>query len=384
VLVEKAEFPRFHIGESLTGECAKCLDALGLSQLLVENGNPVKYGVRVYGPSGKDAFWIPVMSRDAEGKLVQGTTWQVKREPFDTALLERAKEAGVEVHRGEAVGVDRDGERITGVRIRDLSGSERVLPAQVVLDASGMASFLCSAGVVGPKQRSRYDKQVAFFGQVRGGKRAEGTSAGDTLIFYQKPHHWGWFIPLDDELVSVGVVVPSETFAARRQSKQAFFEEEMRKLNPELTRRLASAERVGEVRSASNYSYDIPRYTGKNFLCVGDAHRFIDPIFSFGLYFAIKEAQFAAEAIEGFLSGKGAALENPFADYEERCTRGMDAIQTLVDAFWSRPLAFAVYAHDRYRDDTIDLFAGRVYSPTRSPGLEAMIALVEEEERATG
>ena len=45
VLIEKTESPRYHIGESLTGECGNCLRALGLEQEMTAHRHPVKFGV---------------------------------------------------------------------------------------------------------------------------------------------------------------------------------------------------------------------------------------------------------------------------------------------------------------------------------------------------
>lgn len=225
--------------------------------------------------------------------------------------------------------------------------------------------------MTGRKERGNYDNQVAIFSQVSGGIRDAGRTAGDTLIFYEKKHHWAWFIPLDDELVSVGVVVPTDYFASRRESKRDFLVRELHELNPELKRRVPEVRLTEEVRAISNYSYDTRHFTGKGFLAVGDAHRFIDPVFSFGLYFSIKEAEHAAAATAAYLEGAGRDDQNPFLAYERSCNAGMDVVQELIDAFWNEPLAFAVMVHNRYREDCIDMFAGRVYMAEPSPGLLA-------------
>jgi flavin-dependent dehydrogenase len=129
---------------------------------------------------------------------------------------------------------------------------------------------------------------------------------------------------------------------------------------------------VEEVRAISNYSYHIKKYIGKNYLCIGDAHRFVDPIFSFGLYFAVSEAQLASEAIVKYFQGETADKQRPFADFQVLAERGQDTIQSLLDCFWDYPFAFAFFAHSRYTDDVIDMFAGRIYEEEPSPGLIAI------------
>ena len=49
-IIEKEGFPRYHIGESMTGECGGVVRALGLEQKMLEHRYPVKWGVHVWGP----------------------------------------------------------------------------------------------------------------------------------------------------------------------------------------------------------------------------------------------------------------------------------------------------------------------------------------------
>ncbi len=370
-IVEKASFPRYHIGESMTGECGNCVTTLDLQSYMAKFPHPIKWGTRVYGPKGESPFRVPVMARSADGELFANSTWQVRRSDFDAMLLDAARDRGVNFVQGEVVEALRAGDAVTGVRVRTADGVEETLHASVVIDASGQSTFLARVGMIGPKERGNYDNQVAIFSQVVGAIRDDGPEGADTLIFYQKKHHWAWFIPLDDESVSIGVVVPSDYFASRGESKRDFLLREIRELNPELSRRIPELKLTEEVRAISNYSYHVTNFTGKGYLCIGDAHRFIDPVFSFGLFFAMKEAELAAAAVADYLRGGGAELPNPFAAFEAMCNHGMDTIQELIDAFWNQPLAFAVFVHSRHTDDCIDMFAGRVYMDKPSRGLQA-------------
>lgn len=373
-IIEKEAFPRYHIGESMTGECGNTVRMFGLERAMAQSGYPIKRGVRVFNPRGAHAFWIPVMARDlASGSLVEATTWQVPRDHFDAVMLGAAKARGSEIIRGEALDVIRSGDRIAGVRVKSADLGTIDVEASVVVDASGQSAFLSRCGVVGRKQRGRYDNQIAIFSQVTGAIRDAEPGDGNTLIFYQKPNHWAWFIPLDAERVSIGVVVPTEYFKGAGLTLDGFLKREVASLNPNLTDRIGNVTYTEPVRSASNYSYEIEEYTGPGYLCVGDSHRFIDPIFSFGMHFAVKEGQLAAETISQHLASVtkdvASAGDNPFAEYQKLTTLGMDAIQDLIDAFWFRPLQFAFITHHQHRDDIIDLFAGRVYEEEPSAGL---------------
>ena len=362
VIVEKERFPRYHIGESFTGETGGQLRKLNMEEALTKNKYPVKLGTKVFGTGGNNSFYVEVRDRNgADGKQRANTTWQARRSDFDKMLLDTAIERGVEIFEGEAVSILKDGDRVTGVSCRNNAGELCDLHSDVLIDASGQGTFLTNKGVTGPKERGNYDKQVGIFSQVKGAIRDDGPTRDNTLIFYEKKNHWAWFIPLDDEAVSLGIVVPAEYFTSRKLSKMDFIREEMKTLNPELARRVTNVEFVEDARAVSNYSYQVKNFTGKGFLCVGDSHRFIDPIFSLGLLFATKEAQFAAEAVRDYLAGKNSDAANPFADYEYHADQAQDVIQTMLDCFWEWPLQFQRFAHYTHQEEIIDLFAGRIY-----------------------
>jgi 1H-pyrrole-2-carbonyl-[peptidyl-carrier protein] brominase len=365
VIIEKERFPRYHIGESLTGETGKSVRELGLGEKLIAERSPVKHGVKVWGANGKNSFWVEVQERTAENKLNPGWTWSVLRSRFDEILLEAALARGAAYYPGEALQPLVDDGVIKGAEFRTAQGATHRLTAEVLVDASGHATFLANRGFTSPKERGEFDKQVAIFNQLRGLTRDFGETTdlkpGNTLIFYKQKHHWAWFIPLDDEIVSIGVVTPSDYFAAQRLSKDEFLRRELTSLNPELTRRMTNLDFLEPTRAASNYSYRCRHFAGRGFLCVGDSHRFIDPIFSFGLLFALKEAEFASQALVRYFNGETRDSENPFAEYEAFVEAGQDVVQDLVDCFWEFPLGFQMLVHQKRRDYLTDLFAGRVY-----------------------
>lgn len=381
-IIEKEEMPRFHIGESMTGECGASVRKLGFSDIeskMAEDGHPVKWGTIVYGQGGKNSFYVPVMGRDSENNLFPQFTWQVRRSKFDKMLFDGAKEAGVNVIKGSAIDVIKTDDKVTGLKVR-VDGQEIDLMSGVVVDASGQNTFLSRVGVASERVPGNYGKQIGIFGHFKNAIRDEGKEHkfNDTIIFYREKHHWAWFIPIDEEIVSIGVVVPTEYFKSKKMSSEEFLLTEMPSINSELTWRIQEAELVGEVRGMSNYSYQIAEFTGKGFLCVGDAHRFIDPIFSLGLHFALHEGRMAAEAIEKTFMSE-AEDSSHFTEFQKTCDRGMDVIQTMLDAFWDYPLAFSLYLKaKKYREGFIDLFAGRVYDENSFEGIKALEKLNAE------
>ncbi len=385
-IVEQERFPRFHIGESLTGAGGKVLRDLGLASKMYERKYPTKQGVRVFGHSAEGTWFVPVTGRDENWKLFEWDTWQVRRSDFDQMLLDEAIARGATLLPGSALKpLLRDDGSVRGVKVT-LEGSQTTedLESDVVLDCSGQATWLANRGdVTGPKFLGAYDKQIAIFSHVAGALRDDCSTRqlhkDNTIILYQKKYHWAWFIPLDDEVVSVGIVVPSAYFLSKKESKRDFLVRELHELHPELKRRLPEINLVEDVHVIPNYSYQVKNFCGKGFLCLGDSHRFIDPIFSFGVTVGMREAQFAAPLIKAYLEGRGRDQRNPFAEFQLFCETGIDVLEDVLDGFWEHPFAFAFFVYSRYPEFMTDMFAGRIYEHQPSPALHAFRKLLKRE-----
>src|SRR5437867_9268362 len=271
-------------------------------------------------------------------KLIPGTTWQVRRSHFDGMMLEEAEARGANMVRGRAV-TPLLGEHggLRGVTMRRPDRSHEDIEAEVTLDCSGLATFLANQRVTGPKYVGNYDKQVAFFSHATGAIRDSGSSGehakDNTLIFYLKKFHWAWFIPIDDEVVSLGLVVPTATFQESRQTPEEFFRSTLPGINPALAGRISDIQLVEKVHVIPNYSYQVRRFCGKGFICIGDAHRFIDPIFSFGLSATMREAEFAAPLVRQYLEGKARDKSNPFAEHRVFCEKATENPEEMMKMF---------------------------------------------------
>lgn len=377
VILEQEEFPRFHIGESFTGEAAQVLRRLGLEQKMTEMGNPVKHGVVVYGTNAATTWYVKVSSRDQDWNLYDNITWQVRRSEFDKMMLEEAVKRGAKLVRGTAIkALEGDDGALVGIRVRYPDGQEENIATRVVLDCSGQSTFLANQKVTGPKYLGSYDKQVAFFSHVRGAKRGPGTEGPEakdnTLIFYDKKFHWGWFIPIDKDVVSIGMVTPRDEFTKKKQTPEEYFRTELFNINPEIPRRVPKLDLAEKVHVIPNYSYQVRGFCGKGYICIGDAHRFIDPIFSFGVTVTMREAEFAAPLVRQYLEGKLDDKENPFEEHQIACEKGADNLEDMIDLFWEQPFAFATFVHSRYVEQMTDAFAGRIYEFEHQPSTSMM------------
>jgi len=367
--VEGTAFPRYHIGESLTGTVGCYLRELGLEDEMQRRGFPVKYGVSVMGNSARNEFFVATDPQP---------TWQVRRDEFDQVLLDAAVSGGVHVVEGHAQATRRAQDHVTGVTVRLANGTIRDIEARCVVDATGTSTLLARTGVAGERVPEDYASQVAVFTQLEGAPRDPGLMAGNTVIFYNEPHHWAWFIPLDDEHVSVGIVITLETYrklrAAARSAGEATADHVLRwglqHINPEFSRRCQDRTWTEPVRVLRDYCYRIEPFAGPGWLCVGDAHRFLDPIFSFGVSLAIEEGRMAARAVEQALDTGD--WDAPVREYQRRCDLGQDAIADVVRYFWRFPAFFGVQARGAHRGDIMKLFAGAAYDEEPLPGLVMM------------
>jgi putative MFS transporter len=388
VIVEQERFPRFHVGESLTGAGGQVLQDLGLDAEMYRRRYPTKQGVRVYGNSARGSWFVPVTGRDADWQVSPRDTWQVRRSDFDKMLLDQALARGATLIPGKAIKpLLKDDGSVRGVQVRLKDGGSLELESELLLDCSGQATFLANAGVTGPKYLGNYDKQIAVFSQVAGALRDDGASQGahrdlhkdNTLIFYQQKYHWAWFIPLDDDVVSVGVVVPADYFRGKKESKKDFLVRELHELHPELKRRIPEIKLVEDVHMVPNHSYQVRQFCGKGFVCIGDAHRFIDPIFSFGATVTMREAQLAAPLVKAYLEGAHRDDPNPFAQHQLLCEKGIDVLEDTLDLFWEQPLGFSYLVHSQHPDLMGDILGGRIYERQPSAAIHDLREMLQRE-----
>ncbi len=364
LIIEKDAFPRHHIGESLTGECRQLLAELGLSDYMEKSDFPVKRGVAVSGDSASSRFWVPVEGLAEDGSRFPATTWQVRRDEFDEQLLKTARAKGATYIRARCESVEFEDGRVSGVKISGEDGISTSIRAHAVADCTGQNTLFSKLKLTSPKQRTGYENQVAFYAQMTDVGRDAGENDGSTHIFYGKRHHWAWAIPLSDKITSVGVVLPKASLGPDRGSIGDIFRRTLNEINPELIARTENATINSDVFSISNYSYSVESYTGPGYLCVGDSHRFLDPIFSFGVLVALQEAKLASAALDSYIADPKAAGSEPFAEYARKVDRAQSIVEYVIRTFWDYPLVFLKLAHFSHRSDIAEIFSGRLYSET--------------------
>ncbi len=326
LLLEREKFPRYHIGESLISAVWPTLDMLGLRDRLAELRAPRKYGGTVrWGKQGE--FWTFAF-RDAG---IYDYSYQVQRAQFDTMLMARARELGVIVIE-EALAREPlyDGDRMCGVTYSLHSEDAiREVNARIVIDASGQRRWL---GTKFNLVKWHNDlRNLAIWAYFQGADRYDGLESGNTLIEYTNPG-WLWFIPLAQEVTSVGFVCPAASITGGREALEKLFAAKLGQ-SVEVGRMLSPAVRASAYRADRDWSYRCTSYHGPGWVLVGDASAFVDPLLSTGVALALRNAGSAAAAVLEALDDPGSEAD-VLQRYEKSSRRYLQIILDFVRYFY--------------------------------------------------
>ena len=358
VLLERDAFPRYHIGESLMPYTWFTFERLGVLDWFATAACPKKYSVQFVSTTGKVSqpfYFFETIKHDC------ATTWQVLRSDFDRMMLDNAKAKGVDVRQGVAV---RDlvthGGRAVGVRGDLQGGGSETFRADVVVDASGRDALLASK--MGWKARDPDLNKVSIFGYFKGAKRDPGLDAGATTVAYIHEKGWFWYIPLPNDVVSVGVVADAAyLYRDTRDPKEIFFREAEDCLW--IKDHVQSGTHLGSVRVTGEFSYRSTEVGGDGFCLAGDAFSFLDPVFSSGVFLALKSGEMTADAIHTGLDA-GAITASTFDAYRRDLRWALDQFRQLVLSFYDQRFSFRefVQAYPELHPRLVDALVGNVFT----------------------
>jgi flavin-dependent dehydrogenase len=362
-LLEKARHPRFHIGESLLPANLRLFERLGVGEQVKAIGM-VKLGAEFVSPQ-HDNRMERFLFADAWDKTMP-SAYQVRRSELDHLLLRNAAAHGVEVVEGcqvRDVAFLPDGKGAE-IRARRDDGSEECCHARFVVDASGRDTLL--ANQFRTKRRNDRHNSSALYGHFRGAQRNAGVHEGNITVFWFE-HGWFWFIPLADGITSVGAVVWPYYLKGRPKDRslEAFFMDTIA-LCPKLAERLEHAELVAAVTATGNYSYTGEMTHGRNYLLIGDAFAFVDPVFSSGVMLAMQSAFAGAEAVDVCLRDPARA-GGALARFDKAVRHGPHAFSWFIYRMTS-PAMRALFMGPRnvlrMKEALLSLLAGDIFEDT--------------------
>lgn len=301
VLLEKAHHPRFHIGESLLPANLPLLDRLGVADEVRAIGQH-KPGAEFVSPHHEHVQTFEFA--EAWDKSMP-FAYQVKRAEFDEILIRNAQRKGVEVHEGCKVrSVEFLPDHTVRVHAEHDDGRTSEWHAKFLVDASGRDTFLANCFQI--KERNPRHNSASVYGHFADARRNAGASEGNITIFWFD-HGWFWFIPLTGGATSVGMVTwPYHMKTRAGRDLQQFMMDNIATCAG-LSDRLKEARLLGPVEAAANFSYAAQRNHGANYLMLGDAFTFIDPVFSSGVWLAMSGGELGAHTIDTCLRDPASA-----------------------------------------------------------------------------
>lgn len=366
LLLEKEKFPRYHVGESLMPFCWYTLDRLGLVSRMDEIGFQKKHSVQFASEEGKvsNPFYF-FEHKDHPSSI----TWQVERAEFDKMIVEKAEANGatfLDETKVLSTIYNEDVARIDGVVVKH-KGILRSFYCKQIVDASGRDCFY--SGKSKWRQRDPNLNKVAIWTYYKGGKRDCGIDEGSTTIAALPNKGWFWHIPQQGDRVSLGIVAERDYLFSDTQDPKKILEREIEN-NLWIKDVLSTAEQVGQTWTTGDYSYRATHCSTPGLVLVGDAFAFLDPVFSSGVFLALKSAELAADSIHTYLQSG----VDCFTDYGKALCGAIERMRKIVYAFYHPTFNFAdlIKENPELKGTLTDLLIGDVFEDKFSGLFSAM------------
>ena len=357
VVLEKEKFPRYHVGESLLPYGYFTLERIGVLDRMKASHFPKKYSVQFVGASGRASvpfYFFQQLEHEAS------MTWQVLRSEFDQMLLDNAREKGAEViEEITARELIQSNGAVAGVKAVAKDGETREFRAPVTIDATGRDAFAVTRK--GWKVRDPYLNKIAVWTYYKGALRDPGLDEGATTVAYVPEKGWFWYIPLPDDVVSVGVVAEQDYLYRDAHDLPAIFYNQVKK-NAWIEQHLAAGQQFGPYRVTGEYSYRSRYCAADGLVLAGDAFGFLDPVFSSGVFLALRSGELAGDSVDAALAA-GDVSAPQFREYGAQVCRGVEAMRRLVYAFYNREFSFRAFLSEypRLKGDMTDCLIGNPF-----------------------
>jgi flavin-dependent dehydrogenase len=344
LVIEREQFPRFSIGESLLPQSMAYLEQAGMLQAVVEAGFQFKNGAAFM----RNGCYTDFDFRDKHTPG-WGTTYQVQRADFDHLLAKEAERFGAEIrYRHEVLDIalgqgEGGGARVT---IKAPDGVEYEVNAGFILDASGFGRIL--PRLLKLETPSNFPVRGAIFTHIEDGIRGSGFDRNKIRVTVHPKHCnvWFWTIPFAAGRCSLGVVAETSFLdhyqGTPTERLQAIVAEE-----PSLHALLDNAQWDTPARQIVGYSANVERLWGEGYALLGNAGEFLDPVFSSGVTIAFKSASLAAAALQRQFNGETVDWQ---ADYGVPLRRGVDTFRAFVESWYKGGFQQIIFHEDKQPD----------------------------------
>jgi flavin-dependent dehydrogenase len=357
LVLEKEKFPRYHIGESLIPYTYFPLQRMGLIEKLKASHYTKKFSVQFVSPDGRAShpfYFFKHMEHEA------AQTWQVLRSEFDQMLMDHAREKGAEVLEETTVkGTIQENGYVVGVKAVSKDGEPLEFRAPITIDATGRDAFTVTRQ--GWKVRDPQLNKIAIWTYYKGAVRDSGVDEGATTVAYVAERGWFWYIPLANDVVSVGIVAEKDyLYNGSRDLKEIFHREVGN--NKWVEQHVAQGEQFGPYRVTGEYSYRSRHCAANGLVLIGDAFAFLDPVFSSGVFVALQSGEMAADVVDQALT-EGDYSAGRFENYGAELCRGIEAMRRLVYSFYDHNFSFGKFVkkYPHLVGDLTDCLIGNLF-----------------------
>ena len=324
-VVEKSQFPRFVIGESLLPRCMDHFEEVGLLDVLNKQGFEIKRGARFIRGNTICEF-------DFSDKFTDGYnwTWQLPRADFDQVIAQELIKKGVDIaFMEEVVGVRFSEEGSSVITIKKASGEIYKINAKFIIDSSGYGRVL--ARLLNLDKPSEIPQHSSIFSHVKDKNRPEGVEG--TLITFDviDKDTWFWVIPFSNGNTSVGFVGKTEfidSFEGTASERLI----EMLNISEYYSARFKGVDFLFEPKVIQNYSKSVKQLYGKGYALTGNSAEFLDPVFSSGVTFATESGLMAAKLITKDLHNEKVDWEKEYSHYIKK---GVNAFASYVKEWYT-------------------------------------------------
>ena len=325
-VVEKTQFPRLVVGESLIPRVMDHFHEAGLFEALDNQGFEKKLGARFM--RGDEVCIFDFSNKFGEG---WDWTWQVPRADFDKVLADEVIRKGVDLEfETEVISVEFNGsDSITTVKNKD--GETKEIHAKFIIDSSGYGRVL--PRLLDLEKPSKLSPHSAIFSHVDDINREEGVEG--TLISFDiiETEVWLWVIPFSNGKTSLGIVGPTDYID--KLSENGDTTEALRKaisLSDYYVKRFGDVDFLFEPRHLKDYSCSVKKLFGDGFALTGNASEFLDPVFSSGMAFATESGMLSAKLALRQLNGETIDWQKEYSDY---ILYGVNVFTTYVKEWYT-------------------------------------------------
>lgn len=337
LVIEREQFPRFSIGESLLPQSMEYLEQAGMLRAVVEAGFQFKNGAAfMHGDRYTD---FDFREKYSDG---WGTTYQVQRADFDHVLAKEAERFGAEIrYRQEVTAVDLERDKPL-VTVKDAEGRIYQIEAGFILDASGFGRIL--PRLLKLETPSNFPVRGAIFTHIKDGI-TQGFDRNKILVTVHPQHCdvWFWTIPFAGGRCSLGVVAETGFLDAYKGSDTERLQAIVAEV-PSLQKILANAQWDTPARHIVGYSANVASLWGKGYALLGNAGEFLDPVFSSGVTIAVKSASMAAALLQRQFAGETVDWQK---EYGAPLRAGVDTFRAFVESWYAGGFQRIIFHQDQ-------------------------------------